>query len=343
MKKLYGIQYLRACAALAVVAFHAAERTGGHFAIGAAGVDVFFVVSGFIMWVISETRRTTPAQFLRERVQRIVPIYWAATGVMIVGALAGLFPNLKLTLAHVLESLFFVPHRSPSNGEIWPILIQGWTLNYEMFFYVIFAGALFLPPKARLAALTATFILLVASGLLVDGGNDVVLTYTDPIILEFLLGALIAKLWLAGRMPQPMTGLGLIAVALLGFAIVGTTHIGFGPLVFGPLAAALVVGTLALEKAGAFGRIAPLTYLGDSSYSIYLWHTLAISVVAKLAGFVSMPFLPWLVIALLAGTAIGVFCYEFLEKPLTAAFKRGRRRSERLDPAVPAGDTGPQL
>ena len=53
MRTLHGIQYLRAAAALGVVVFHAAERTGGDFAIGAAGVDVFFVISGFIMWVIA--------------------------------------------------------------------------------------------------------------------------------------------------------------------------------------------------------------------------------------------------------------------------------------------------
>ena len=334
MNKLYGIQYLRAFAALAVVAFHAAERTGGHFAIGAAGVDVFFVVSGFIMWVISESRPITPAQFFRERLQRIVPIYWAATGVMVAGALAGLFPNLKLTPGHVLGSLFFVPHRSPSSGEIWPVLVQGWTLNYEMFFYAVFAGMLFLPSKARLAALTATFVLLAALGLLVGGSNPFVLTYTNTIILEFLLGALIAKLWLVGRMPPPGIGLGLIAIALLGFAFVGTTFIGFGPLVFGPLATALVVGMLALEKAGTLRHIRSLTYLGDGSYSIYLWHTLAISVVVKLAGALSIPFQAAFALAVLAGTIVGVACYEILEKPLTVAFKRHRRRGERLRPAV---------
>jgi exopolysaccharide production protein ExoZ len=252
---------------------------------------------------------------------------------MVAGALAGLFPNLKLTLGHVLESLFFVPHRSPSGGEVWPVLVQGWTLNYEMFFYAVFAGVLFLPSKARLAALAATFILLAALGPLVGGSNPFVLTYTNPIILEFLLGAFIAKLWLAGRVPPPGIGLALIAIALLGFAFVGTTYFGFGPLVFGPLATALVVGTLSLEKAGTLRHIRPLTYLGDGSYSIYLWHTLAISVVAKLAGLLSMPFLPAVTLALVAGTVLGIACYEILEKPLTAAFKR-RRRGERPRPAV---------
>ncbi len=109
MKTLYGIQYLRAFAALAVVVFHAAEKSGEHFAIGAAGVDVFFVISGFIMWVISERRPMTPQGFLLDRIRRIAPSYWLVTAVMIVGAVAGLFPNLQLTGAHVLASLFFVP------------------------------------------------------------------------------------------------------------------------------------------------------------------------------------------------------------------------------------------
>ncbi len=98
MKTIHGIQYLRALAALGVVLFHAAERTGHHFAIGAAGVDVFFVISGFIMWVISDRRPTAPLAFLRERLRRIAPIYWLATLVMIGGGVAGLFPNLVLTV-----------------------------------------------------------------------------------------------------------------------------------------------------------------------------------------------------------------------------------------------------
>jgi exopolysaccharide production protein ExoZ len=327
MRKLYGIQYLRAFAATGVVLFHAAERTGGHFAIGAAGVDIFFVISGFIMWVIAAERPVPPARFLAERVRRIVPVYWIATGVMIVGALLGLFPNLKLTLGHAIGSLFFIPHRSPSNGQIWPVLVQGWTLNYEIFFYLIFAGTLALAQRARLAALASIFLALAAAGLLVESRNPLVLTYTNPIILEFLIGAVIGKLWLDGRMPGPRVGIGLVAVALSGFAFVGVTYVGFGPLTFGPLAAALVTGTLSLERSGAVGRIQSLTYLGDASYSIYLWHTLAISVVAKLAGWLSLSFLPAFALAVATGTAVGVACHKLLEAPLSAALKAGSRRA----------------
>jgi exopolysaccharide production protein ExoZ len=324
MNRLYGIQYLRAFAALAVVVFHAAERTGGHFAIGAAGVDVFFVISGFIMWVLSQRKPTTPARFLRDRLERIAPVYWIATGVMVAGALAGLFPNMKLTLGHVFGSLFFIPHRSPSNGEIWPVLVQGWTLNYEMFFYAVFAGCLLLPSRMRLTALAAIFVGLAGFGLISSSGNPVFATYTDPIILEFLVGAFIGKLWLEGRIPSPAMGAALVVVALLGFAFVGATYIGFGPLAFGPLAAALLIGVLALEKAGAIRDIRPMVYLGDSSYSIYLWHTMAISVVAKLAPMLSIPAVPAMILAVAAGVAVGVGAYETLEKPIGAAFKRFR-------------------
>jgi exopolysaccharide production protein ExoZ len=336
MNRLDGIQYLRALAALGVVVFHAAERTGSHFAIGAAGVDVFFVISGFIMWVISHRRPTTPGRFLRDRLERIAPVYWIATGVMVFGALAGLFPNMKLTVGHVFGSLFFIPHRSPSNGEIWPVLVQGWTLNYEMFFYAVFAVCLFLPLKTRLAALAAVFACFAALGIIREGGGPAFATYTDPMILEFLAGAVIGEFWLRGRIPRPAVGIALIAAALLGFALVGTTYAGFGPLTFGPLAAALLIGVLSLEKGGAMIRARLLAYLGDSSYSIYLWHTMAISVVAKFAPMLSIPPVPAMVLAVVAGTAIGVFCYELLEKPIAAALRSLRRRRLGRD-AVPAG------
>ena len=333
MNRLYGIQYLRALAALAVVVFHAAERTGAHFAIGAAGVDVFFVVSGFIMWTIAQARPVAPARFLRERLERIAPVYWIATVVMVGGALFGLFPNLKLTLGHVLGSLFFVPHRSPSTGEIWPVLVQGWTLNYEMFFYAVFAATLLLPSRRRLAALASVLVGLVALGSLLESGNPLLATYTDPIILEFLLGALIGKAWTDEKIATPTTGLALVLVAFLCFAFVGATGAGFTPWVFGPAAAALVIGTLALERGGLIEGFRPAAYLGDASYSIYLWHSFAISVVAKLAAMLSLPVLVALPLAVAAGVGVGVGAYEMIEKPIARAFKNRRRAAGLLLPA----------
>lgn len=340
MRKLHGIQYLRAIAALGVVVFHAAERTGTHFVIGAAGVDVFFVVSGFIMWVIANDRSLSPSAFFRDRLERIAPLYWIATGVMVAGALAGLFPNMRLTAYHVFASLAFIPNRSPSSGEIWPVLVQGWTLNYEMFFYALFAAALFLPANRRLAALALVFCALAAAGLPFAPGTPIFKTpifktWTDPLLLEFLLGIGIGKLWLDDRMPSPATGIALISVAAAGFGFVGATYAGFNPFVLGPLAAALVVGVLALEKGAGVRRFRPASYLGDSSYAIYLWHAMAISVAVKLGAALSLPGPVVLGIAVISGIAVGAAAHEILEKPI-AAFLKGRRASTGAGPVASA-------
>ncbi len=316
MQTIHGIQYLRALAALAVVLFHAAERTGHHFAIGAAGVDVFFVISGFIMWVISDRRPVAPLAFLGERLRRIAPVYWLATMVMIGGGIAGLFPNLVLSLDHVVASLLFVPARSPSSGEIWPVLVQGWTLNFEMFFYVVFAASLILPRHRRLSVMAAIFVSLVLLGLAIDADNTLFLTYTRPVILEFVAGMIVAEFWLRGRVAGPRSGIALVLGALAGFASLAVLRLPFDERILGPLAVMLVVGTLALEAAGWVRKWALPTLLGDASYSIYLWHTFAISVVVKVAGIIGFGSVPTLLVALVAGTLAGLAAYFLVERPL---------------------------
>ena len=333
MTRLYGVQYLRAIAALGVVVFHAAERNGSHFTIGAAGVDVFFVVSGFIMWVLAETRQPSPLTFLRERAERVVPLYWAATAVMVAGGLVGLFPNMHLTAFHVAASLAFVPHVSPSDGGTWPVLVQGWTLNYEMFFYLVFAAVLFLPPARRLPALVAIFGALVCLGLLLQPEGAALRTYTSPLLAEFLIGIGIGKLWLAGAMPRPAFGALLVVAAIAGFVLVAAGLAGFNPLVLGPLSAMLLVGVLALEQGKWLFRFIPLAYLGDASYSIYLWHTLAISVVMKASGLLSLPAATAIALSIAAGVAIGIACHEFLEKPI-AGYLKARRLRQKVGYAV---------
>ncbi len=320
MKTLYGIQYLRAFAALAVVVFHAAERTGGHFAIGAAGVDVFFVISGFIMWVISDRRPVTPQRSLLDRLKRIAPSYWLVTGIMVAGAIAGLFPNLQLSAGHLLGSLFFIPVRSPSTGEIWPVLVQGWTLNFEMFFYVLFAGALFLPRAWRLLFLTVVFGLFFAAGLIWDPQSAALATYTRPIILEFLGGVFIAELWLRRKVAGTSLGLACVGAALCGFAAIYLMGAEFDEFICGPLAMALVFGMVSLETGGSIGRVPVLTYLGDASYSIYLWHTLTISVAVKAAEILGLDGGLTLLGAIVGGTITGVAAYELIEKPLRKVF-----------------------
>lgn len=326
---LNSIQYLRALAALAVVVFHAGERTGLHFTIGAAGVDIFFVISGFVMYLTSRQRPVTPGRFMLDRIKRIVPLYWIATGVMIAGAWTGLFPNLVLETSHTLASLFFIPMPSPSSGDIWPVLVQGWTLNFEMFFYLVFAASLFFPSRWRLFVPLSILGCLVIAGLAFEPEGAIALTYTRPILLEFGAGMLIAALWQKGWIPGLYTGLILALAGLGGFALIFAFGLAFDALTCGPLAAMLVLGAITLERHGKIPKLAVSGYLGNASYSIYLWHTFAISVLVKIAGATGLPPLPGFLLAITGGTVAGAIAYQIIERPLNA-FLKGRRA-----PSVP--------
>ena len=157
MSKLVLVQVLRAAAALSVAMLHAqhdaatlAERTGQVFAPIAAfpweaGVDVFFVISGFIM--VHASTRLFGAEggaraFLARRIARIVPIYWAVTTLYLAVALAvpDLLNRELLGWPLVVASYLFIPMARP-DGLVQPLYGLGWTLNYEMFFYALFAVA----------------------------------------------------------------------------------------------------------------------------------------------------------------------------------------------------------
>ena len=156
-------------AAFAVVAMHTGWTRSS---LGAAGVDVFFVISGFIMVYVSR-RETTPAGFLRARVARVVPLYWLVT--MVTMAL-----RHDAGPARLLCSLAFWPHAG-FDGRDDPVIIQGWTLNYEAFFYGLFSVILFIPARVdatlRLASLTACLSGLVLMGL--AGQPDTVAAVTS--------------------------------------------------------------------------------------------------------------------------------------------------------------------
>lgn len=328
---IYGLQMLRAVAAIVVVIFHATWRAGDGWHVGQAGVDIFFVISGFIMWVLSE-RRPTPGEFIRDRVVRIVPLYWVATGGMVAGGLIGAFPNLELDPAHVIASFLFLPYASPNGGETWPLLVQGWTLNYEMFFYVLFALVLLAPRSAHLAILWSALAVCSAIGVLITSGGVALDFYTDSILLEFAAGVGIGALWTSNRLPSKAMGWALTLAACAMFVALSFVEVS-GPrfLVWGGPSALLVLGVCTLERRGVTLSTPWLLFLGNASYSIYLFHTFAISIVARLFGD-RLGFVLESILSTLGGIAVGALVYLLIEKPLTAFFKR-KRPPGRLAPA----------
>ncbi len=252
MPKLLSIQYLRAFAAFAVVIFHAQALTYGKaLVVGSAGVDVFFVISGFVMWSVTAYRTQTPADFLLNRIIRIVPMYWFVTLSFIFAAITfpSLFPRLVVSTGHTFASLLFVPMRSPSNGEIWPVVVPGWTLNCEIFFYAIFALALFLENTKRLIFLTAAFFALVLVGRIYTGNSPLIIFYTDPILLEFPSGILLGRAFEQDRLPWLRWGYVALAVGLLLFLVSARFEIESPRVVvWGIPAFLLVAGVVIIEQ-----------------------------------------------------------------------------------------------
>lgn len=352
---IISIQYLRAFAALLVVFHHARYQitdfevfyTGGVWLFGQAGVDIFFVISGFIMWVTTSLRPTTPGDFLRNRIVRIVPMYWLVT--LAIAAAALLLPTLfravELTPEHVLKSLFFVPHFYPAAPtRIWPLLIPGWTLNYEMFFYLLFAAALFLPRALIIPAISALFAAISVTGLVVPFRDPVLIFFADSIILEFAAGMLIGRLYLEGRLALPAwAALSAIAVGLVWMVALTPWEIPETRLlVWGVPAVLTVVGCLSLELRDVIRKYGLLTLLGDASYSIYLTHILTLGVVRTAwnrLGLVEQDAAAaWIFMAaaIAISAAAGIAAYFLVEAPIQRLGRRWTSRPLRR-PGVAAG------
>jgi exopolysaccharide production protein ExoZ len=266
MVQLRSIQVLRAIAALAVVFFHLSPSA---WTLGAAGVDLFFVISGCIMGTVG--LKDDPGRFMAKRVIRIVPLYWAVTFAMCAASLVpGLFATFSFDLPRLLTSLFFIPFEDPQ-GKILPLVVVGWTLNYEMFFYLLFALGLRLgrPVMLPLAIIGG----LTAAGWILEPQGTLSRFYTSTLLVEFAFGLLIS------RAVFFRSGLLGGALALAGFACLLSWGLGsdtpdWRVLYWGVPAAAIVAGFVAIERAGAFPALAlrPLEKLGDASYSLYLTH-----------------------------------------------------------------------
>lgn len=322
---LFGLQYLRAIAAIAVVVFHAGSRSGLNFHFGEAGVDLFFVLSGFLMVAITGPQ-ARPLPFMTNRVRRIVPIYWIATSVVLLGALVGAFPAMRIEPGHVIASYLFVPWTSPSNGQVWPLLVPGWTLNLEMLFYLLFAALLPVAGQVRqVAILTALFVALVVVGILFRPSHALLTAYTDPILLEFAAGCWLGIGWKRTADWPGWLGWGTAALAAAAILIASVLlpHVSRA-IIFGIPATIIVASVLALERRGAIGQHATPRFLGDASYSIYLWHTLAISVVLAVGNRLHLPPMVTVAAGIIGGVVAGVMAYLLLEKPLLRWFHARR-------------------
>ncbi|KQO54519.1 acyltransferase family protein [Methylobacterium sp. Leaf85] len=287
---IYNVQSLRAVAAYLVVCFHCQVLLFGHlkYSMGSWGVDIFFVISGFVMAYTTDGRIAPPYQFIMKRLVRVVPLYWFMTMAVFLAALSMpfLFRSIDDGLGHLLMSLAFIPFEK-SNGLIQPILFLGWTLNYEMFFYCLFFLGLYIYPEInRYIYVSLVIVALVMIGLLLRPENALGRFYTNAIILEFAAGMWIC--YVVRRITVPAGLLNVSMIGALGLASFGLllaaeflwpTAPRFVAL--GLPAASLVTAAVLLEANGISSRTAFAVEQGDSSYALYLTHFLSYQVCEK--------------------------------------------------------------
>ncbi len=278
--RLHALQYLRAVAALAVVYSHAVIQVDAYRPHlpewGSFGVDIFFIISGFIMVYISKPT-DTPKDFFINRVKRVVPLYWFFTLVMaaILVVAPSLFKTSVFNWQAFITSLFFIPDYSIANSAvIWPIVAPGWSLNYEMYFYALFAISLLMLPAYRILFIGAAITFVFALSHLIDSSSAIGVFYRDGIVFEFILGMLLAQMWKEGQtMPQWAALLCIVGGFIVIFMQLNLPRF----FEFGVPAFFVVTGCVYL-KTGA-NRF--LLMLGDSSYALYLSHIFSFGVMRK--------------------------------------------------------------
>jgi exopolysaccharide production protein ExoZ len=328
-ERLDSVQALRAIAALAVVCNHIPAIENGSY-----GVDLFFVISGFI---VCHVAAADPGRFMVKRLIRVVPLYWLCTIALF--TLAWFAPQLmgatRADWTELGKSLFFVPYLK-SSGNVYPLLYLGWTLNYEMMFYLLFALSLLIAPKRPQWVAVPVLLTLVAIGQLVTFDSVPLQFWTEPIVIEFVFGMLAYSIWRRGWLVHLNPVIALL-LAIGAFALLVVTHPNdnnLRPWMWGPPAMVVFLAVLSLESRW---RVPALWLLiGNASYSLYLTHPYVIQAFQKkfmmLDAFTPTK-VALMVLAGLICCAIAVVSFKLVERPSNLWLRR--RLLRRRAPAQP--------
>lgn len=350
-----SLQALRAFAAILVVFYHVnhsffsqskyfVDRPfGSFFDFGHAGVQFFFVLSGFIIFSAHRRDigdRTQFASFVWKRVRRVYPVYWIV--LLFVAPMFLLVPSLGSGMERqpgVLLDSALLMHLAGSGSTI---VLVSWTLFHEILFYAVFS-LLIINRRLGTVALVAWF-----AGSVCAGNPDL-----NPHGFEFLFSSLhllfgmgIAAAWYTRNrvcaFPAMTALLGAALFFGTGLEEVYGAHLPFdaSSLLYGAGSSIAIVAAVELERQGRLRVPNVLLYLGNASYSIYLAHVLALSVLAKLAVMVEQHVaVPHAIIylGLVAGATIaGIGLHEGVEKPVLSLLGQWRPQARRVVAPLPS-------
>ncbi|PUE08622.1 hypothetical protein B9Z51_06635 [Limnohabitans sp. T6-5] len=334
MQNYQTIQALRFIAAVSVALTHATFYIKTRidpgmtiWEVGSQGVQIFFVISGFVMALSSGAIINQPvkwSQFIVRRLARIAPLYWLMNLVKL--ATLAMLPGFLLAkpdFQNIILSLLFIPSRN-ENGIVETFYGVGWTLNFEMFFYLLVTIFLyFKKPVIVYSALALGFFL--SLGAFRQEEWPAVTYLFHPYLANFIWGLLIAKVASKIEMNRPF--LGSLLIAISGYWIfINPIHPTMNLL--GIQYAALVFGLLMLEFKSKDNIPKFLLFGGEFSYSLYLTHAMVGPIAALLISkmgihSITASLIFMLVIMLLVAAA----CFVYIEKPIGLVISKRLKRS----------------
>lgn len=350
MNKFLSIQALRGIAALGVVAFHSLsieqKYSNGDsllpdfFRLGQSGVDLFFVISGFVMVTVTKERfkiNGESMRFLWGRLSRIYPTYWFYF--LLVGSIFFLKPGwVNASQGHqidLISSFLLLP-----DNQL-PLVMVAWSLIHELWFYLVFAVLLMFHERmlSMLLFLWAAIIIVVNSLFTLGDFSPGARIVFHPYSLEFIIGALVAVLIQDEKFVKSSARDSIISIVLVPAIGIPVAYVWdvlkqdgvFRMSVFGVLYGFLIFSFVTLEKTKKIKVPKPLQAIGDMSYTIYLSHILVLSAIGRLWMLISVPYslidnaLAFLIM-FAAVVGYGWVGYRLIERPIVQISHRLRAR-----------------
>jgi peptidoglycan/LPS O-acetylase OafA/YrhL len=329
---IHSLQYLRAIAALLVVLHHSIWKStqyGGSdsvmswFTIGFIGVDIFFIISGFIISQIIYIKNINIFNFLKARLLRIIPLYWILTTVALVVFI--IMPdkvNSSGGETNILYSYLLFPDSSK-------FLIQnGWTLSYEFYFYFIISIGLLFSNKLKFIIPLSIIIFIVLFGSIYKQETVLYAFLTNSLLIEFLLGMLIFKIIKFIPSHQAISVLYFFTAILILLYVEIYNGIGIRFIDYGIPSLLIFISIFNLEekikcqKDSILGQI--MMKIGNSSYSLYLIHPFILTLMSIILSKIGLNEFGYLFILILISTSVfaGYLCYKYLEMPMQIYWKR---------------------
>jgi exopolysaccharide production protein ExoZ len=326
-KYLHSLQVLRAIAAASVVYSHIGVMPN----FGSFGVDIFFVISGFVMAMIIASGQSART-FSLSRISRIVPLYWILTTCLLL--LTALKPELlnstTSNLTNYIKSLLFIPYFKES-GELNPMLAVGWTLNYEMFFYFLIWISIIV---ARKYYLLLTLILLTVSYIVLGNfiDNKVMnVFFKSTLLFEFAFGMISFFIYKRfHRIKIYITP--LIITALLSYLLMAWIEVTGRNIdrlyVYGLPSVTLVLSLTLMENTFCKNNIVTslLVSIGNASYATYLSHLFVVEAMRKIVylklNLVDVYTPIGVLITLALALIVGQLTYIIFDKPFSSYAKK---------------------